>query len=120
MTTTVLGDQSGAWIIAEMFERETPTYDYCDLKRHVLMGMSIWFKLFHAQKWRSKQLLNKEKKKVEMKWGILFLLGVTGVFASENEENKEAVPESSKQVTEDVTIEVDEDDHENEDDIGKL
>ena len=55
-----------------------------------------------------------------MKWGILFLLGVTGVFASENEENKQAVPESSEEVTEDVAIEVDEDDHENEDDIGKL
>ena len=54
-----------------------------------------------------------------MKWGFLLLLGVT-VFASEGENNKESVAEGNEKVAKDVvTEEVDEDDHENEDDIGK-
>ena len=54
-----------------------------------------------------------------MKWGFLLLLGVT-VFASESESSKESVAEGNEKVAKDVVKEeVDEDDHENEDDIGK-
>ena len=31
-----------------IFERESPTYDYCDLKRHVLMRKSIWSNSFYS------------------------------------------------------------------------
>ena len=54
-----------------------------------------------------------------MKWGIFLLLGAS-IFASEDEETKEAVAEGNDDVVKDVVKEeADEDDHENEDDIGE-
>ena len=54
-----------------------------------------------------------------MKWGIFLLLGAT-IFASEDEETKEAVAEGNDDIAKDVVKEVDDkDDHENEDDIGE-